>query len=432
MQHIIAKKDFSANFGTVEIQVNPSAPIDNKDFYFIFNIDVSGSMCYRCKDERTKLQQVQHVLKNMITMFSKFNSVSISIQTFNHTVTPILSKTRLTPETDLVPILQKLENMYPDGSTNVECALQQACQMADTCAEEGEYLVHLFLTDGEINEGSANVSYLRSLVSDKMEKQVFLGFGTEHNCMLLNSLLRANDEYRFIDSFERTGMVCGEILFSIMNISFYSLVVGGDGFEVYDFVKNEWVSKMEVGDLYRGQSKTLHFRKIGDAPGQQEQKPSDVPVQQEDDDEKFLFVHYKTKEGNYHWKYISSQDFQSDDLRVYLLRQETLEMLFEARALNDKLNRTKEELNNMKDSLLKLSNKIKEFQITNNHSLLEMLRCDIEIVSNKLGTNEGAMFICSRQYSNGKEQAYVCSLEEPMFSPHGTEEMKQMMETLSS
>jgi hypothetical protein len=420
MQHIIATQNLDKKFGILEIQATQQIQVNDKHKFIIFSIDVSGSMLYKCSDGRTKLEQVIHTLKNIIQELSHHENISICIQIFHSTSQIIVEKTILKyEETYLSPIIEKISKINPGGMTNIECALQNVKEMSKE-ADEEEELIHLLLTDGEITEGSRKVSHLRELASH-VDKNIFIGFGLEHNSLLLNSLLCSPaDEYRFIDSFEHTGMVYGEILYSVLFGVFDDVIVGGDGVEIYDFLTNQWVSALNIGGLYKGQTKTIHFRKT--------------------EEEHYLFVSWRTPQGNIHWRYEYEDTFKTDDLWLFSNRQKTQEYLYKVRKIsetNDKkaVTEMKNQLKQFYDELMQLKNKNPDIL------LLKMLCEDIYVAYKTLGTEFGNMFACARQSSNGREQAYVCSnipdnlydddigftIESSLVSPYVTGDLQQLM-----
>ena len=400
-------------FGKFEIRMKPDAPIINKPIYILFNIDVSGSMADKCIDKRTKMDHIKFTLENMLRLFHKYKDINISIyvQTFDTVVKQIIDTTNI-HDTEIDQIVGLLKNVYPENLTNIESALQTAQEKIEAYnVESDSEIIHIFLTDGEITKGSHDDNYLYSLVSRKC-KNVFIGYGMDHNSTLLNVLSKnKGDQYRFIDALEKAGLVYGEIIHEILYKVLEDVIISTDeGTEMYNYLTNTWVKRLEIGDLSSEQTKTIHIRT------KNEKKPD-------------IFLSGKTSDDNILVSDTEGKEVFVTDLSVYVFRQRTQELLYEARKATENYNPLKydcpipiynrgprqdpnnAEIEAVKDKLKSFHKIITDYIRTNNisNSILDMCCDDIYIAYKTLGTHVGNMFACARQTSNGREQTYICS-----------------------
>jgi uncharacterized protein YegL len=406
-------------FGNFEIQMESELPIINKSIYFIINIDVSGSMADKCIDGRLKIDHIKFTLENMLRLFCKYNAtlrcfnknISIYVQSFDTVVKEIIDTTNI-DNFNVDKIIESLKKLYPENLTNIELALQKTIEKIENYNSNGE-IVHIFLTDGDITAGSHDNNYLYSLVSKKC-KNVFIGYGINHNSTLLNCLSQnKGDQYRFIDALEKASLVYGEVIHDILYRALEDVIVSTDEeTEMYNYLTNTWVKKLELGDLSREQVKTIHLRT----------KNKNIKPH--------LFISGKTCDGNIIvYDSDSVEETCVTDISVYMFRQKTQELLYEARKVSENYNPIKydcpipiynrnpnQDPNNKE--IIDMKNKLKEFHKlmidyvkTNNihNSILEMCCDDIYIAYKTIGTHIGNMYTCARQTSNGREQSYVCS-----------------------
>ena len=403
--------DIEYQFGTIEIQMKPNLPIINNPIYLIFNIDVSGSMGDKCIDGRTKMEHIKYTLENMIRLFHKHQETNISIyvQCFDSNVKQIIDTINL-HDTEIEEIIRLLKNIYPENLTNIELALQTAQEKIENYHQNNpdSEIIHIFLTDGDITKGSIDNNYLSTLVSQKC-KNIFIGYGINHNSVLLSSLSKnKNDEYRFIDALEKAGLVYGEIIHGILYTALKDVILSTEEeTEMYNFLTNTWEKRLEIGNLSSEQMKTIHIRS---------------KTQQN------IFLSGKTVDENIIIFEATSKC--TVDLSIYMFRQKTQELLYEVRKVSEKYksnifdysipmynkpsniqNIEDAEINGVKDKLKEFHKLMMEYKNANNinNPMMEMLCDDIYIAYKTLGTHIGNMYACARQTSNGREQTYVCS-----------------------
>lgn len=399
------------NFGILNITMNKHDD-DYKDesikektktkLHVNFNIDSSGSMQDICNDRRSKMEHILFTLENMLRIFhenEKFE-ISIHIQSFDSHVKDIITNIQNIHDEDIEELVKKIRKIRPLDSTNIELALKTASNNLtnEMVTNEKKEYVHIFLTDGEITQGTKDLEELKSLVPKDI-KNIFIGYGKDHDSHVLSNLARGKkNEYRFIDALEKAGLIYGEIVHSLFYKAIEEVTINCIDCEIYDFETNEWATLVEIGDLLYEQKKTYHIRT---------NNPESCKVE-------IIGKSFKKLIGN------DNKHNNENEILNYLFRQKTQELLFEARKLSDDnnlmmMNSFQEE----EDDITKMKKKLKEFlnhlleyiknnQLQNNN-FLKMLCDDIYIVNKTLGTRYGNMFSCARQTSQGRQQSYTCS-----------------------
>lgn len=391
-------------FGILDIKTRGEIPITNKHIHMIFTIDSSGSMCDICSDRKTKMEHIQHTLENMLRMFheNKECNISVHIQSFAMTVKTIISDVGNIRESNLDELILLSQKIKPAGSTNVELALQKASEEITnyhTTNPEHE-IVHIFLTDGDITDGTNSYDTLIELVP-KNCTNIFIGYGIDHDSELLSCLSsKKGNEYRFIDALEKAGLVYGEIIHGILYKAIEDVTLTANNGELYDFQTNKWYNSIQIGNLLSEQKKTFHVRS---------KNPENCQIS----------IFGKTIIKTRQFQTINVYENQTDvtrsdniDLGVYMFRQKTQELLYQARnyhnvfqVLDLQNKNIKQDLNDFHKMML---NYMKD-NMLENCPIMKMLCDDIYIAYKTIGTSLGSMYSYARQSSNGRQQTYMCS-----------------------
>jgi hypothetical protein len=277
-------------------------------------------------------------------------------------------------------------------------------------------IAHLFLTDGEITDGSHDLQFLKTWVPIDCEN-IFIGYGTQHDSHLLSFLgSGSNNEYRFVDALEKAGLVYGEVIHSLFYKAIADVILQADGCEIYDYSTNSWTTALKIGYLVSEQKKIYHLRsKIPDA--------SQIQV----------FGLDLLEADTTNTLQIECHYTEHTNLGNYALRQKTQELLYDARKLSEKArynnpsidmvqqlwgrtniidtNANAEETKTMKKTLKHFHSLLLDF-IKDNHlendPFIKTLCDDIYIAHKTVGTQYAAMFTTARQTSQGRQQAYNC------------------------
>jgi hypothetical protein len=255
------------------------------------SIDCSGSMAenashYQSRQhqnqqsqQNTKMHFVHATLNNMIdTIISQQEEFShvefyLALVQFHSSATCVLHPMRVTPDSK-DEILQIISSITPQSGTNFEkCFKEMALlisnesQHISPSADIPEHCVqrmHVFLTDGDNNEGNKSIPHLARILgaSAVQPTQIMIGYGTDHDSATLQSLCShfPNSRQWFIDDIEKTGCIFGEILWSSVNAAFTKVSISTPHAEVYDFETMQWKNEICLGDFAYDSSRTYYIR----------------------------------------------------------------------------------------------------------------------------------------------------------------------------
>ena len=249
-----------SNFGIINLKLKKTQPIQQKR-HIIFSVDCSGSMSDICSDGRTKNHHSNHTLTNMIIYFAEHPElhVSISVFAFDGSIYNIIENEIVSKE-NLDKLIDSVKNIRPKDITNIEKALFNSREyIANYCLQNIDtYVSHIFMTDGDATSGETLPSRLKEYVSP-IVSNMFIGFGIDHNAYLLKELDFDNkNNYYFIDSLEKSGLVYGEIIHSIIYRVLENTSISIVNGLLYDWKKNIWVDRIDIGDLVSENNKIYH------------------------------------------------------------------------------------------------------------------------------------------------------------------------------
>jgi hypothetical protein len=412
------------------------AKITTATCFFRFTTDCSGSMSDRCKDGRTKMEHIQHTMKNMIHFFADNEdqvSVYIQVTGFDDKIIPVLQTTLVTKE-NVLELTKAIDLMRPRDTTNFEIALNDAKESINAHLElyPDHVVSHIFMTDGVANAGNNLEDDLVSLVQENYSS-TFIAFGLDHNASMMQALGRANKHSSnwLIDQIENAGLVYGEIL----NNELYKVMTGvevevKDGL-IYNYLTGEFVDKLFIGDLVSEVKKVYHVLS------------PDANVE--------VSISGKTMNGG---DYMSVSSVVSEtDLTDQIFRLRTQQYMFETKRFEGELNepplrarrgvmspqmgglRRQNAVNPLKLQIQIPDDDLAEDEHTNDSSLLECFRkemkefmdlmqkymrntgreqdlfllglCDdMYITIRSLGTHQQAMCVAARENSQGRQQTY--------------------------
>jgi hypothetical protein len=293
----------SFNRGIIQINIPPftdsssslsSTPPPRQKIRVIMygSIDCSGSMdesATRCQSHHqqhqqqrtTKMDFVHATLKNMVdTIISQQEEFShvefyLALVQFHSSATCVLYPMRVTPDSK-DEILRVISCIRPQGGTNFEKCFRVSSHListesqhispSDDIPEHCVQRMHVFLTDGDNNEGNKSIPHLAGLLGESaaaaQPTQIMIGYGTEHDSATLQSLCShfPNSRQWFIDDIEKTGCIFGEILWSSVNAAFTKVSISTPHAEVYDFETMQWKNEICLGDFAYDSSRTYYIR----------------------------------------------------------------------------------------------------------------------------------------------------------------------------
>jgi AraC-like DNA-binding protein len=408
-----------AKFGILKLTAI-SAPMSKDVNEIIFMIDRSGSMSDLCSDGRDKMQHILHTLKNMIIYFKDNRSarVYVNIFAFDDIIEEIVERTDIN-EQNIDLVISKINRIAPRNSTDIEKALISIKCTIDKIQLENptHNISNIFMTDGEATVGSCDTYYLSGLV-DRNITNAFIGFGIDHDAVLLKSVSKGdNSSYYFIDKLENAGLVYGEILHGILYKVLSNVSIETSNCLIYDYKNNVWCTSLKVVDITSESNKVYHFISTN---------PDDCSV--------LLKAQANENDSIMYYGFSISNENLSSDLSKYVFRQRTLQLLYKINKFIEKKNTSKrdlsvfrgfensvincdrpsimEEQSMLKTELKNFMDEMKKYMTDNNinsDGFMKNLCDDIYISYRTFDTKFGAMYNASRQSSQGAQRIYTVS-----------------------
>jgi len=203
-------------FGTLSITIAKTKKT-TMPLYIQCTIDISESM----SEETNRHSRLDYVKRTLVKMFEFLvetidTDVWIHIDAFSTDFITIIDTILLTKD-NIKELIEKVMSLKTIHLTNIELALNNSdITMTSTIQSNPEYsTLHLFLTDGDATVGSRSIDTLVKLVNPAYTT-VFIGYGAQHNSALLSKCASKTlqNKYLFVDNFENTGIVYGEVIHS--------------------------------------------------------------------------------------------------------------------------------------------------------------------------------------------------------------------------
>jgi len=437
----------STKFGIVNLRTEKTNII-NKKMAILFSLDNSASMSDDCIDGRTKIKHATHTIVNILRLFAETKNIEcmVGMIVFNHDVTQLFEFIEIKPGKLLDETIQKIEEIYPTSCTNIEESLVNAKNILDEYKKNNptHKIVHIQLTDGDATEGETNPDILNQQVSDEYIN-IFVGFGSEHNSILLQKLAsRKRGEYVFVDKIENAGLVCGEIIHNLLYPAFEEGYIEINNGEIYDWINNLWVNRLEIPSISSDNSKIYHIRSTN--PDATNCKLYGITTTSIDnsikllDDLTILPSLISTENGE--------DEYLLNDFTEYMYRQKVQEILYKINNLNyesielmnsyqvDPFNTPRKKqrktiINSNEEKKMTMRNIVKTlFQSMNGYKkdlenmvfpdekkikFVKVLMDDIYIAYKTIGLKKSHMYSCARQRSQGRQCTYnVTNIEEDL------------------
>ena len=387
--------------GILKLQM-AKVPITNKPCFLYFSVDTSGSM-EETHRGKSKLSFVKATLKNMIQFLETQDAeIYIEIRTFNSTVTVLQECVRITSE-NMADIISKINVMVADSDTDIGNAMTVANLAIASYKDVNPHhsVGHIFMSDGSPTSGLTRLDQLCPLVQEEFNN-TFIGFGLDHNAHLFHKFSEKNNtEYRFIDKFENTALVYGEIIHQFLYPALVDVRLQVEQGEIYDWKTNTWQTEIIEPVIISEAEKIYHIRTDYSA--------SDVRVNiiQNLTGELIDFASpipqlISLEDG-------SVEDRCLDNLTKYLFRQRTMACLFDS-----KLSLNGDAKKNLKEKMKTLFRELRTYM--RDHDMLEepmmkMLCDDIFITYKTMNSAYGMMFAVARCSSQGRQQTYNTTID---------------------
>ena len=387
----------SDELGVLNIATTEGLPT-TKPQAIMLVIDTSASMSDRCRDGRTKFAHAKYTLIKMLEVMNTYTTeIKISIMGFDEASNIITEFINLNDK-NIIELMKRVDEIKLGSTTNIECALRT---IKSTFSKEFDNIndytcTQIFMTDGEATAGIRDNKSLIQLVPNNVSKNVFIGYGLEHDSSLLTDLSKAipNGEYRFIDEIENSGLVYGEILHSMFYNCYTNPVIKTHDCLVYDWNANKYCNELNMNDIPYGSERSIYV-------SLKEEKKSTATVE---------FYSNNTLVHSQIMKEVNSVRDCSKD--VYKLK--TMMLLYEASHIGKK--RDKDNIKDyikdcqyIKTKLSAFMKRVNSYIKANNmENNIEMKRVqdDIYIAFTAIDTPYSKMFIGARQISRGNERAY--------------------------
>ncbi len=172
-----------------------------------FVIDVSGSM-----NRENRLGLVKQSLRFLVDRLKSEDMIGIAVYGSRGRV--VLEHTSI--EYGRERIINAIDQLRPEGSTNAEEGIKIGYEMADKAFRKGWINRVVLCSDGVANVGQTGPDQILSQIKSKVDKGIYLsslGFGMgNYNDVLLEQLgNKGNGYYAYIDNFEQARKLFGSL-----------------------------------------------------------------------------------------------------------------------------------------------------------------------------------------------------------------------------
>ena len=202
---------WNSNTVLMRLTLQAETAVEYSGNNLVFLIDVSGSM-----SSADKLPLLKRAFSNLIGHLNE-NDV-ISVVTYSGKEAVVLDGC---PGNQGERILDAIQSLRANGSTNGEAGLEKAYQLAEKHYIEGGNNRIIMASDGDLNVGISSQAELTAYISQKREAGVYLsvlGFGTgNYRDAKMEALAdNGNGVYYYIDGDSEAERVLGSDLFSTL------------------------------------------------------------------------------------------------------------------------------------------------------------------------------------------------------------------------
>jgi Ca-activated chloride channel homolog len=186
---------------------------DRKPSVLTFVIDVSGSMAME-----NRLELVKRSLRLLVNNLDERDSVAIVV--YGTTAHTVLKPTRGNQHGE---IINAIEELQPEGSTNAEAGLRLGYRHAMAAFQSGANNRVVLCSDGVANVGSTDAGSILEFVQGYVDDSIYLttvGFGMGNfNDVLLEQLAdRGNGSYAYVDTLDEARELFVQKLTSTLQV----------------------------------------------------------------------------------------------------------------------------------------------------------------------------------------------------------------------
>lgn len=197
----------------VGLQGKEVAVEDRKPANLVFVIDISGSMA-----QENRLGLVKRSLQLLVDELRPTDTVGIVV--YGSTARALLNPT--SPE-DRDYILQAIDQLEPDGSTNAEEGLRLGYEMAANAFQLGGINRVILLSDGVANVGNTGPDSILQTIDRYVDEGITLstvGFGMgNYNDILMEQLANdGNGNYAYVDTLDEARRIFVENLTGTLQV----------------------------------------------------------------------------------------------------------------------------------------------------------------------------------------------------------------------
>jgi len=408
----------SEYFGVLQLQVK-KCKASAKPLVFVFTLDKSGSMNdidFENSKKMSKLEYLKETFMHLVRYFVEQTSTRIFliVNVFNDTVNTILEPTELN-KSIMDAVIEKINGIEAYDSTDIGRAITYSNEMIRKYQKENpeNEVIHIFMSDGDPTVGIKTHSGLGDIAKISTCPTIFIGFGKEHNCRLLRFLSDiTTGEYQIVDDFEHTTGIFGQaihpFLYPVLRRPRIEIRNGW----IYDWRRGEWVSGINES-LYSSEDRKIYQIKTD--------CPTEVDVFLYDGDEEEGSAELFETVALPELIDIDNSNATNDagaDLRKYMLRQETQQLLHNLTTYKskDEISYNKRDpmllyfdrgIKKMRKEMRNLFRRIREYMNAENLTtdiFLITLCDDITIAYKTIYNKDGDMYSVARQASQGRQQ----------------------------
>jgi uncharacterized protein YegL len=401
----------TSSFGVLNIKIKKTKKT-TLPTCFVFTIDRTGSMGELCGSSKiTRMDYMKQTFQSMMNYFSKQETpIIIRAHAFNDNVDVLVDNITITPD-NVSSIIEKINILHPDGSTNIGNAITTANEaiLKYSIDNPNHQICHIFMTDGEPTTGEQRADMLAEMVNENFTN-IFIGAGFGHNAYILRKLSeKKNGEYLFIDNMENATLVYSEPVHRFLYPGLKNIRLEVENGTIYDWKTNKWLSVLEEPDLVSEVDKYYHL--VTENPKKINVSIYGIEVGITDDSSEEVTIDLSSKLLDVVdpipdlINLDTNTVVEPNDLSKYMYKQLTQELLFKA-----KLNEYDDNEIYYFKKLLKRVFKIMRNYMRNkdllNDPFMNQLCNDISIIYSTIGKSNGIMFAMSRSCSQGRQQSY--------------------------